>query len=251
MRRQRDIIRLTEVFLGLCERQAEATTAEAQSALGEQLRVVAGKMAGHFPDRAKLEQALVQLGGLQNSEVYTGLRATMDANNDIKTVRRYQKSALKTLSGLAPALLDATATVWKCVGLTTINRALVPHLITFASGGAHTPLSSTADKLLRFVADVFPEMLQCSSADLFDANELQGDQVLVEERLALMVKFAKALPRAVPAGERQQEQLAGLVRTGSLRQAKYAAFLLTQMEGSAALCSVLVGDMVDNLDNTL
>ncbi|KAJ1935609.1 Sister chromatid cohesion protein pds5, partial [Linderina macrospora] len=252
MRRQRDIIQLAHVLLGLCERQAEASAPDAQATMGEQLRTMAGKIAGHFPDRTKVEQALVQLGAVQNSDVYSGLRATMDPANDIRTVRKHQRAALKKLSALAPALLDATAPVWKCVGLTTINRALVPHLITLASSPDEPQLGATADKLLRFIADVFPEMLKSSSSELFDVSELRGSDVrLAEERLALMVKFAKAVPRAVPGSTDLQELLAGLVRTGTLRQAKYAAFLLTQMEGSGALCGVLAGDMVDNLDNAL
>ncbi|KAJ1941286.1 Sister chromatid cohesion protein pds5 [Kickxella alabastrina] len=262
MRRQRDIISLTDAFLDLCEKQDQGTAVDTEGAtVGQQLRVLTVKISACFPERAKVENALAQLAALHDSEVYRGLRATMDAENDIKAVRKHQKSALKKLSTLAPNLLDATAPLWKCVGLTTTNRALVPFLIEHASSsanamgaksGSHGQLSGAAGVLVGYITDVFPEMLQFSSAELFDVDELRtGTVVATEERLALMVKFAKAIPRSIPHDPELESQLALFVRSGaSVRQAKYSAFLVTQIGGAEGLCAALTGDMVDNLDNT-
>ncbi|KAJ2889224.1 Sister chromatid cohesion protein pds5, partial [Coemansia aciculifera] len=93
-------------------------------------------------------------------------------------------------------------------------------------------------------------MLRSSSAELFDVAALQvADVVATEERLVLMVKFAKAIPNSVPRSVELENQLATFVRSGTLRQAKYSAYLVTQMDGAQALCAALTGDVVDNLDN--
>ncbi|KAJ2735032.1 Sister chromatid cohesion protein pds5 [Coemansia sp. BCRC 34962] len=249
MRRQQDIIRLTDVFLGLCEKQGDGPSADRGGAIEQQLRLLAGKIAACFPDKAKVESALMQLANLHEAEVYRGLRETMEPKNDIKAVRRHQKSSLKKLSGLAPSLLDTTAPLWKCVGLTTINRALVPFLIEHVSrsGGRFV---AAAEVLISYITSVFPEMVRSSSAELFDVAALQmADAVAIEERLVLMVKFAKSIPRSVPRNSGLEDQLAALVRTGSVKQAKYAAYLVTQMEGAQSLCAALTGDVVDSLDN--
>ncbi|KAJ2018891.1 Sister chromatid cohesion protein pds5 [Coemansia sp. S16] len=249
MRRQQDIIRLTDMFLALCEKQGNSTSADnAGGAVDQQLRMLAVKIAACFPDKAKVESSLSQLANLHDAEVYKGLRETMDAKNDIKAVRKYQKSSLKKLSGLAPSLLDTTAPLWKCVGLTTINRALVPFLIEHVSGGGR--FVAAAEVLISYITSVFPEMLRSSSAELFDVAALQvADMTATEERLVLMVRFAKAIPKSVPRSTELENQLAAFVRTGSLKQAKYAAYLITQMDGAQSLCAALTGDVVDNLDN--
>ncbi|KAJ2727072.1 Sister chromatid cohesion protein pds5 [Coemansia sp. Benny D115] len=259
MRRQRDVIHLTDAFLDLCQQQSQGSAAaDADGVTDQRLRVLAVKISACFPERTKVENSLTQLASLHEAEIYKGLRATMAPENDIKSVRKHQKSALKKLAGLAPGVLEVTAPLWKCVGLTTMNRALVPYLIECASaknGGtrddAQRQLSGAADVLLGYVTDVFPEMLQSSSAELFDVQELRvSSLVAVEERLALMVRFAKAIPHSVPRSADLEAQLVSFVRAGaSVRQAKYSAFLVTQMEGSEALCAELTGDMVDNLDN--
>ncbi|KAJ2479139.1 Sister chromatid cohesion protein pds5, partial [Coemansia sp. RSA 2052] len=196
----------------------------------------------------KVESALGQLANLHDTEVYKGLRETMDPKNDIKAVRKHQKSSLKKLSALAPSLLDTTAPLWKCVGLTTINRALVPYLIEHTSGSGR--FAATAEVLISYITSVFPDMLRSSSAELFEVTALQvADVAAIEERLVLMVKFAKAIPNSVPRSVELENQLAAFVRTGTLRQAKYAAYLVTQMDGAQALCAALTGDVVDNLDN--
>ncbi|KAJ2395860.1 Sister chromatid cohesion protein pds5 [Coemansia sp. RSA 2603] len=228
------------------------------------LRKLTVDISARFPEKAKMESALTQMAGLRDSEVYKGLRATMNAENDIKAVRKYQKSALKKLASLAPNILDTTAPLWKCVGLTTINRVLVPFLIQYVSSSSssslalgrsmdesQTDLGGTSGLLLEYITRVFPEMLQSYKIELFDVAELRSDAVVaVEDRLALLVKFAKAIPGGVPRSDELENQLASFVRSGvSVRQAKYAAYLITQIEGSEALCAVLVGDTVDNLDN--
>ncbi|KAJ1816937.1 Sister chromatid cohesion protein pds5, partial [Coemansia sp. RSA 2675] len=246
MRRQQDVIRLTDVFLALCEKQGDGMAAD--QGAEQQLRLLAAKIAACFPDKAKVETALMQLAGLHDAEVYGGLRQTMDPRNDIKAVRKHQKSSLKRLSSLAPSLLDTTAPLWKCVGLTTINRALVPFLIEHVSRGGK--FVAAAEVLITYITGVFPEMVRSSSAELFDVAALQAaDAVAVEERLALMVKFAKAVPRSVPRSSGLEDRLAAFVRSGSLRQAKYAAYLVTQMDGAQSLCAALTGDAVDGLDN--
>ncbi|KAJ2841646.1 Sister chromatid cohesion protein pds5, partial [Coemansia brasiliensis] len=199
-----------------------------------------------------MEAALAQLAALQDAEVFRGLRQTMDANSDIKTVRKCQKGALKRLSSLAPNLLDTTAPLWKCVGLTTINRVLIPYLIEHASTGSQVgQFHRAADKLLAFIADVFPEMLELSKDSLFDVDELNSrEPSAIEERLGLMVRFAKAVSNSVPQSTALENRLAALVRSGTVVQAKRAAFLLTQMPGAASLCAALTGDVVDILDNT-
>ncbi|KAJ2706085.1 Sister chromatid cohesion protein pds5, partial [Coemansia spiralis] len=150
MRRQRDIIRLADLFLALCgERAAEPAAGDADAE--QRLQQLGARIAACFPDKARMEAALGQLAGLHDNEIYQGLRATMDAQSDIKTVRRCQKSALKRLASLAPSLLDATAPLWKCAGLTTINRVLVPFLIEHTA--ARDPLRDAADVLLTYVAD--------------------------------------------------------------------------------------------------
>ncbi|KAJ2802150.1 Sister chromatid cohesion protein pds5, partial [Coemansia helicoidea] len=245
MRRQRDIIRLADLFLEICsDRSAEPANGDGD--VEQRLQQLGARIAACFPDKARMETALGQLAGLHDDEIYQGLRATMDAKSDIKTVRRCQKSALKRLAALAPSLLDATAPLWKCVGLTTINRILVPFLIEHTAAGDQ--LRGAADALLAYVADVFPDILRLSGAELFDASGLQSrNTTAVEERLALMVKFAKAVPSSIPSG--MEDQLAALVRAGSVRQAKYAAFLLTQAEGAAGLCAELAAELVDGLDS--
>ncbi|KAJ2746528.1 Sister chromatid cohesion protein pds5 [Coemansia sp. BCRC 34301] len=251
MRRQQDIIRLTDLFLALCEKQGASPPSAADNGSGavdQQLRLLAVKIAACFPDKAKVESALGQLANLHDAEVYRGLRETMDPKNDIKAVRKYQKGSLKKLSALAPSLLDTTAPLWKCVGLTTINRALVPFLIEHSSGSGR--FAAAAEVLISYITSVFPDMLRSSSAELFDVAALQvADVLAIEERLVLMVKFAKAIPNSVPHSTELESQLAGFVRAGSLRQAKYAAYLVTQMDGARALCAALTGDVVDNLDN--
>ncbi|KAJ2331874.1 Sister chromatid cohesion protein pds5, partial [Coemansia sp. RSA 2681] len=251
MRRQQDIIRLTDLFLALCEKQGAGSPSAADDgggAVDQQLRLLAVKIAACFPDKTKVESALGQLANLHDAEVYKGLRETMDSKNDIKAVRKHQKSSLKKLSALAPSLLDTTAPLWKCVGLTTINRALVPYLIEHTSGSGR--FAATAEVLISYITSVFPDMLRSSSAELFDVTALQvADVAAIEERLVLMVKFAKAIPNSVPRSVELENQLAAFVRTGTLRQAKYAAYLVTQMDGSQALCAALTGDVVDNLDN--
>ncbi|KAJ2559539.1 Sister chromatid cohesion protein pds5 [Coemansia sp. RSA 1933] len=255
MRRQRDAIRLTNTYLELCEKQCTSTTDESGSAIDQQVRLLVVKISTLFPDKAKVESALTQLASLHDAEVYKGLRQTMDPNNDVKSVRKHQKSSLKRLSSLAPSLLETTAPIWKCVGLTTINRGLVPHLIEYMSSGYSSTnnaaqIASAAETVLGYITNVFPEML-CSSSDaLFDTAELGLEDVVgTEERLALMVRFAKAVPKSIPKSTDLESRLEAFVRTGSLRQAKYSAYLLTQMEGTESLCSLLTGDMVDNLDN--
>ncbi|KAJ1740064.1 Sister chromatid cohesion protein pds5 [Coemansia sp. RSA 989] len=245
MRRQRDIIRLTSLFLTQCMQEDSASVEQQQ-------RELAAKISTCFPDRAKMEAALAQLAALQDAEVYRGLQQTMDANSDIKTVRKCQKGALKRLSSLAPNLLDTTAPLWKCVGLTTINRVLIPYLIEHASTGSQVgQFHRAADKLLVFIADVFPEMLELSKDSLFDIDELSSrEPSAIEERLGLMVRFAKAASNSVPKSTALENRLAALVRSGTVIQAKRAAFLLTQMPGAASLCAALTGDVVDTLDNT-
>ncbi|KAJ2367314.1 Sister chromatid cohesion protein pds5 [Coemansia sp. Cherry 401B] len=243
MQRQRDIIRLTDSFLELCERDASEVAAE------QQQRALAAKISQCFPDRAKLESGLLQLAGLRDSEVCQGLRQTMDAHSDMRLVRRCQKSALKRLSSLAPNLLDPTAPLWKCVGLTTINRGLVPPLIENASARGQAQFRTAADALLAYVAKVFPEMLELSKDELFAVDELQASEPgAVEERLALMVRFAKAVPGAVPRSTELENRLAALVRTGTAVQAKRAAFVVTQMAGAEALCGALCGDLAGSLN---
>ncbi|KAJ2519512.1 Sister chromatid cohesion protein pds5 [Coemansia sp. RSA 2049] len=255
MRRQRDAIRLTDTYLDLCEKQCSGTLDEAGGVVDQQIRLLIVKISSLFSEKSKVESALTQLAGLHDAEVYKGLRQTMDPSNDVKSVRKHQKSSLKRLSSLAPNLLETTAPIWKCVGLTTINRGLVPHLIEYMSSGvtgsgSDTQLASAAETVLSYITNVFPEML-CSSSDaLFDVAELRVDETVVtEDRLALMVRFAKAIPKSVPKSSELESQLSTFVRTGSLRQAKYSAYLLTQMEGAGPQCSILTGDMVDNLDN--
>ncbi|KAJ2843722.1 Sister chromatid cohesion protein pds5, partial [Coemansia erecta] len=255
MRRQRDAIRITDMYLELCEKQCSSTTDEPGGTLDQQIRLLIVKISMLFPDKSKVENALTQLAGLHDADVYKGLRQTMDPNNDVKSVRKHQKSSLKRLSSLAPSLLEITAPIWKCVGLTTINRGLVPHLIEYMSSGFSSSSgaaqnASAAETILSYITNVFPEMLSSSSDALFDTTELQMDDVVTtEERLALMVHYAKAIPKSVPKSADLESQLESFVRTGSLRQAKYSAYLLTQMEGTEALCSLLTGDVVDNLDN--
>ncbi|KAJ1902487.1 Sister chromatid cohesion protein pds5, partial [Coemansia sp. IMI 209127] len=135
MRRQRDAIRFTDMYLELCEKQCSGATDESGGALDQQIRLLIVKISMLFPDKSKVENALTQLAGLHDADVYKGLRQTMDPNNDVKSVRKHQKSSLKRLSSLAPSLLEITAPIWKCVGLTTINRGLVPHLIEYMSSG--------------------------------------------------------------------------------------------------------------------
>ncbi|KAJ1668341.1 Sister chromatid cohesion protein pds5 [Coemansia sp. RSA 1813] len=255
MQRQRDAIRLTDMYLELCGKQCSSATEESGSAIDQQIRLIIVKISTLFPEKSKVESALTQLAGLHDAEVYKGLRQTMDPNNDVKAVRKHQKSSLKRLSSLAPSLLETTAPIWKCVGLTTINRGLVPYLIEymssrFSSSSNAAQIASAAETILSYITNVFPEML-CSSSDaLFDTAELGLDDVVTtEERLALMVRYAKAIPKSVPKSAELESQLASFVRAGSLRQAKYSAYLLTQMEGTESQCSILTGDMVDNLDN--
>ncbi|KAI9505130.1 armadillo-type protein [Coemansia spiralis] len=260
MRRQRDAIKLTDMYLELCEKQKVSDNAESSGVIDQQLRLVVLKISSLFPEKAKMESALAQLASLHDTDVYKGIRETMDPKNDVKAVRKHQKSSLKRLSSIAPSLLETTAPIWKCVGLTTINRVLVPHLIEHTSSSASHSASSSnnnsgqfaaaAETLLGYITNVFPEMLCSSSSELFDTAELSaGDAVATEERLALMVRFAKAIPNSVPRSADLEPQLVSFVRTGTLRQAKYSAYLLTQMTGSEAQCAVLTGDMVDNLDN--
>ncbi|PIA19572.1 hypothetical protein COEREDRAFT_12926 [Coemansia reversa NRRL 1564] len=256
MRRQQEIIRLTDVFLRLCEGQ-NGSDGGSEDGTEQRLRQLIIKISARFPEKIKMENALSQLASLRDAEICKGLRATMDPKNDIKAVRKWQKSSLKRLSSLAPNLLDTTAPLWKCVGLTTINRVLVPFLIEHASATnpvavihAEPQFHNAADTLLTYIADVFPEMLRLCSDELFVVSELRSKNVVAtEERLALMVRFAKAIPKAVPSTEDLQDQLAEFVRTGNLRQAKYAAFLITQIPGAAELCAALTRDVVDNLDN--
>ncbi|KAJ2828114.1 Sister chromatid cohesion protein pds5, partial [Coemansia erecta] len=244
MRRQRDVIRMADAFLALCERSGEDAGAE------QQQRALAVKLSACFPDRVKLEGALTQLAGLQDSDVYAGLRQTMDARSDIKTVRKCQKSALKRLASLAPNLLDTTAPLWKCAGLTTINRVLVPYLIESASASRQGAFHGAAATLLAYTADVFPEMLELCKDELFAVEGLQAREPgAVEERLKLMVRFAKAVPNSVPRSTELENRLAALVRSGTVAQAKRAAFVVTQMPGAAALCAALTGDVVDGLDD--
>ncbi|KAJ2806244.1 Sister chromatid cohesion protein pds5, partial [Coemansia guatemalensis] len=256
MRRQQEVIRLTDVFLRLCEGQGESDGGS-EDGTEQRLRQLIIKISARFPDKVKMENALSQLASLRDAEVCKGLRATMDPNNDIKAVRKWQKSSLKRLSSLAPNLLDTTAPLWKCVGLTTINRVLVPFLIEHASATGTAAATHgepqfhhAADTLLTYIANVFPEMLRLCSDELFVVSELRSrDIAATEERLALMVRFAKAIPKAVPSTEDLKNQLAEFVRSGNLRQAKYAAFLITQIPGAAELCAALTSDVVDNLDN--
>ncbi|KAJ1842476.1 Sister chromatid cohesion protein pds5, partial [Coemansia sp. RSA 2703] len=246
MQRQHEIIKLTDAFLTLCEAQGqEGATADAEGANDMMLRKLTVDISARFPEKAKMESALTQMAGLRDSEVYKGLRATMNAENDIKAVRKYQKSALKKLASLAPNILDTTAPLWKCVGLTTINRVLVPFLIQYVSSSSssslalgrsmdesQTDLGGTSGLLLEYITRVFPEMLQSYKIELFDVAELRSDAVVaVEDRLALLVKFAKAIPGGVPRSDELENQLASFVRSGvSVRQAKYAAYLITQIE---------------------
>ncbi|KAJ2381695.1 Sister chromatid cohesion protein pds5, partial [Coemansia sp. RSA 2559] len=202
MRRQRDAIRITDMYLELCEKQCSSTTDEPGGTLDQQIRLLIVKISMLFPDKSKVENALTQLAGLHDADVYKGLRQTMDPNNDVKSVRKHQKSSLKRLSSLAPSLLEITAPIWKCVGLTTINRGLVPHLIEYMSSGFSSSSgaaqnASAAETILSYITNVFPEMLSSSSDALFDTTELQMDDVVTtEERLALMVHYAKAIPKS-------------------------------------------------------
>ncbi|KAJ2616184.1 Sister chromatid cohesion protein pds5 [Coemansia sp. RSA 1365] len=160
MRRQQEVIRLTDVFLRLCEGQGESDGGT-EDGTEQRLRQLIIKISARFPEKIKMENALSQLASLRDVEICKGLRATMDPKNDIKAVRKWQKSSLKRLSSLAPNLLDTTAPLWKCVGLTTINRVLVPFLIEHASatsGAAATQVEpqfhNAADTLLTYIADV-------------------------------------------------------------------------------------------------
>ncbi|KAJ1807474.1 Sister chromatid cohesion protein pds5 [Coemansia sp. RSA 2523] len=244
MRRQRDAILMADTFLELCERSGD------DAAVEQQQRALAAKLSAFFPDRVKLESSLAQLAGLRDNDVYAGLRQTMDVRSDIKTVRKCQKSALKRLASLAPNLLDTTAPLWKCAGLTTINRVLVPYLIENASASRQGPFHGAAVTLLNYTVEVFPEMLELSKDELFAVEGLQArDASAVEERLKLMVQFAKAVPNAVPRSTDLENRLAALVRSGTVAQAKRAAFVVTQMSGAADLCAALTGDVVDCLDD--
>ncbi|KAJ2889943.1 Sister chromatid cohesion protein pds5, partial [Coemansia aciculifera] len=101
MRRQQDIILLTDLFLTLCEKQGASSPSagdDSGAVIEQQLRLLAVKIAAHFPEKAKVESALGQLASLHDVEVYKGLRETMDVKNDIKAVRKYQKSSLKKLA---------------------------------------------------------------------------------------------------------------------------------------------------------
>ncbi|KAJ2224109.1 Sister chromatid cohesion protein pds5 [Coemansia sp. RSA 485] len=262
MQRQRNIIRLTDELLSLCQRQGQDAAPDAEAEMDQRIRVLVVKISAQFPEKAKMESALTQLVSLHDEEIYKGFRATMDAENTTKSVRKHQKSAFKRLVTLAPGIVDTIAPLWKCVGLTFINRGLVPFLFEYSSSGSSmavdgavdfslTSLKSAAGDLLDFITKIFPEMLKHSSDELFSIDELRSESALeVEERLALMVKYSKAIPQAVPKSTALKTQLAQFVRAGtSIRQAKYAAFLATQIAHPDELCLALTGDMVDNLDN--
>ncbi|KAJ2888120.1 Sister chromatid cohesion protein pds5 [Coemansia asiatica] len=265
MQRQRDIIRLTDELLSLCQSRGQTTAApDAEAEADQRIRALVVKISARFPERAKMESALTQLVNLHDEEVYKGFRATMNAENTARSVRKHQKSAFKRLVSLAPGIVDTIAPLWKCVGLTFINRGLVPYLFEFTSSDSsmsmavdrsatlsQTSLKSAAGDLLDFITKVFPEMLKHSSDELFSIDELRSESALeVEERMALMVKYAKAVPHSVPKSTALESQLAQFVRAGtSIRQAKYAAFLITQTTGTNELSLALTGDMVDNLDN--
>ncbi|KAJ2159386.1 Sister chromatid cohesion protein pds5 [Coemansia sp. RSA 552] len=227
-RRQRDVIAQTDAFLAACE--SGDTDAPRMAA----------RIARNFPDAGRLEAALSQLAALGNSDIYTGLRRTMDADSDMRTVRRSQKAALKQVAALAPALLEPTAPLWKCVGLTTLNHALVPHLI-----GA-VRLRAEADALLALITEVFPAMLRSSAAALFSAAGTSESLELPDSRLRLMVRYAKAAPDSLaPPATALRSHLAHLVRRGALRPAKYAASLLALLPGSRDMCAELAAAALD------
>ncbi|KAJ1819836.1 Sister chromatid cohesion protein pds5, partial [Coemansia sp. RSA 2598] len=128
MQRQRDIIRLTDELLSLCQRHGQAAALDAEAEMGQRIRALIVKISARFPEKIKMEGALTQLVNLHDEEIYQGFRATMDAENTTKSVRKHQKNAFKRLVSLAPGIVDTIAPLWKCVGLTFINRGLVPFL---------------------------------------------------------------------------------------------------------------------------
>ncbi|KAJ1965266.1 Sister chromatid cohesion protein pds5 [Dipsacomyces acuminosporus] len=254
--RQRSLVELTTMYLSLCER---SSSTEPSSDLA--IRPVIARIVENFPDKAKMESALVQLSQLGCSDVYSGLRETMNTANDFKAVRRHQKNSLRKISTVAPNILDPTAPLWKAVGLTAFNCSLTPFLVEYASSGAGrrtsaaaspadpTRLKAAANVLVGYLTDTFPSLLKVENPfEVFTADMLSsGDAQAVEERLDLLAKFVKSNPASVVMNADVLKALLKIVRKGTLKQGSTATYILTHMPGAMDSCMPLITEMANDL----
>ncbi|KAJ1679500.1 Sister chromatid cohesion protein pds5, partial [Spiromyces aspiralis] len=173
------------------------------------------------------------------------------------------KEVLKRLQAVGPSLVEPIALVLKSVSLTTLNKSIVPPLISMIGNqGKLAPVEldsaprvlisrdmvRTAQRIIEIIGKLHPKMFLNHISELFTqftSLDYETEPCKVQEQLRVVVDFAKTFSKHIPSDKYLEKMLTNIVMGGDVECAKRAATVLSAMPDATAQCESVVKELFE------
>ncbi|KAI5477658.1 hypothetical protein MNV49_006044 [Pseudohyphozyma bogoriensis] len=247
-----------ETFLQICEKNnggvIDENAEQIKMALKNTIRLLA--TSGRFPDATKAAEDLTKFAKANEKQLYKLIKTLSDPQSDLKTtIKSQQKDFLRRIEQISSTIVETFTYFLHAIAFLIVNRSSISPLLKrlqTRSGPEWEGFVENASYVLEFMSKHKPIMYKSHVAELTkalgDGKETQVVEIALHA-LSRLNKVDSLVPDKCAEVLRLVERVKHFAKSGTTKQAKYAATILALDKSKPGNAEDLVDHLADALED--
>ncbi|KAG4301494.1 hypothetical protein PCK1_002420 [Pneumocystis canis] len=247
-RNQLKYAKITEYYLGVCEKYNGGVTSDNEKKILTALKDVIIRLRSLYGDSSKAELDFEKFSRLNDRRLYKLLRDCMNLSNDYKQIQKSQKEFFKRIEQVSSGLIGTFKPFVFKISPMLYNKSVVSPIIEYTRSNKDM-LADTARELLKEISSVQPSIYKAHIAEissLIKEHDIESNISCIDT-LKVYSQFITSFPQDISADPKLLKAVISFALKGSPLESKQAVFILLHSLNKEKYIHDLVERISDDL----